>query len=265
MNFLGNNDFLYIMFSKIKTIHINKTSSTQDVAIKYLQNDYYRSLLLIARTQTNGRGRKENDWFSPEGGFWATLGSFTSSFLNQSQLALFHYFTAILLTRAIKEEYNLIVQIKWPNDLLYKNKKLAGILIDYVTGTQKNYILIGMGVNLNNSRSDMPDDLKSIAISIKDILRKSVSIDDFARKICFYANQYFSPIIKQNQKQIQTLIQEYNENSRIYGKEVILDDSNKYYCNGINQEGFMEFKSSKNYLKLAIDDLTRIKQIIFPK
>jgi BirA family biotin operon repressor/biotin-[acetyl-CoA-carboxylase] ligase len=253
------------MFSKIKIIHINKTSSTQDVVIDYLKNDYYPSLLLVAKTQTNGRGRKEKDWFSPEGGFWATMGCSTSSLLNQSQLALFHYFTALLLARVIKDEYDLIVQIKWPNDLLYGNKKLAGVLIDYVVGSQKNYILIGMGVNLNNSSSDMPEDLKPTTISIKDVVHKSVSLDDFARKICFYANQFFSPIIEYNLKKIQSLIYEYNEHSRIYGKEVILDDSKKYYCNGINQEGFMQFKGSKKYLKLAIDDLTRIKQIIFPK
>ena len=110
----------------------------------------------------------------------------------------------------------------------------------------------------------MPDDLKSITISIKDILRKSVSIDDFARKICFYANHYFLPIIEHNIKKIQTLIQEYNEHSRIYGKEVILDDLKKYYCNGINQEGLMQFKSSSTHLSLRIDDLMRIKQIFLP-
>lgn len=252
------------MFFKIKIIHINWTDSTQNKVVEYLQNDFYSSILLIAKTQNKGRGRKEDDWFSPEGGFWATLGISTSLSLNESQLALFHYFTAILLTRVIKEEYNLIVQIKWPNDLLYENKKLAGILIDYVTGPQKNYILIGMGVNLNNPSSKMPIDLKSIVISIKDILHKSVSLDDFAHKICFYVNQYFLPITEYNLEKIQTLVHEYNQHSRIYGKEVILDDSMKYYCNGINHEGFMQFKNDKNKLNLTINDLTRVRKIISP-
>lgn len=250
------------MFSKIKIIHINRTDSTQNKVIEYLQNDFYSSILLIAKTQTKGRGRKEDDWFSPEGGFWASLGILTSISLNESQLALFHYFTAILLTHVIKEEYNLIVQIKWPNDLLYENKKLAGILIDYVTGPQKNYILIGMGVNLNNPSNQMPKDLKSTVISIKDILHKSVSLDSFAHKICFYANQYFLPIIEFNPEKIQTLIQEYNQHSQIYGKEVILDDSMKYYCDGINHKGFMQFRNNKNKLNLTINDLIRVRKII---
>ena len=252
------------MFFKIKIIHINRTDSTQNKVVEYLQNDFYSSILLIAKTQNKGRGREEDAWFSPEGGFWATLGISTSLSLKESQLALFHYFTAILLTRVIKEEYNLLVQIKWPNDLLYENKKLAGILIDYVTGPQKNYLLIGMGVNLNNPSSKMPKDLKSIAISIKDILHKSVSLDDFAHKICFYVNQYFLPITEYNLEKIQTLVHEYNKQSRIYGKEVILDDSMKYYCNGINHEGFMQFKNNKNKLNLTINDLTRVRKIISP-
>jgi len=225
------------MLSKIKIVHIDKTSSTQDAV-------------------------KDDDWNSPEGGFWATLGMSTSLNFNYSQLALFHYFTAILLTRVIKEEYNIIIQIKWPNDLLYDNKKLAGILIDYIVGTQKNYLLIGMGVNLNNSSHEMQNNLKSITISIKDIIKKTVSLDDFAHQIRSQADHYFSPIIENNQKVIQHLIQEYNQYSRIYGKEVILDDSKRYFCNGINQEGVMQFRKGENALNLKIDDLTRIKKII---
>ena len=249
------------MFSKIKIVHIEETKSTQDTVIDYLKNDFYTSLLLIAKIQTSGRGRKNDDWASPEGGFWATLGTSTSLTLKESQLALFHYSTAILLARAIKEEYDLPVQIKWPNDILYENKKLAGILIDYVTSSQKNYILIGMGVNLNNSSDDMPRALRKIAISIKDILHRSISIDDLARKICFYATHYYMPIIDSDSKKIQNLIQEYNQQSRSYRKEVFLDDSKKYFCNGINNEGLMEFSDGNTILRLTMNDSTRIKKI----
>ncbi|HEC37858.1 MAG TPA: biotin--[acetyl-CoA-carboxylase] ligase [bacterium] len=253
------------MISKIKIIYIEKTGSTQDSVLEYLQNDYFPSLLLVAKIQTSGRGRKDGDWFSPEGGFWATLGISTSLLLSEAQFALLHYFTATLLTRVISEEYDLSVQIKWPNDLIYENKKLAGILIDYVTGTQKNYILIGMGINLNNSHHEMPEDIKSIAISIKDILHKSVSLDDFAQKICFYAYRYFSPITEYNLKNMQSSINEYNQHSQIYGKEVILDDSKRYHCDGINHKGHMQFRNVNNKkLDLTINDLTRVRKIISP-
>ncbi|MFX1346451.1 MAG: biotin--[acetyl-CoA-carboxylase] ligase [Promethearchaeota archaeon] len=250
------------MFSKIKIIHIDKTNSTQDSIIDYLINDYYPSLLLVAKTQTKGRGRKQDDWYSPEGGLWATLGATTSLILNESQLALLHYFTATLLTRIINEEYDLQVQIKWPNDILYNNRKLAGILIDYIISSKKNYILIGMGVNLNNSSREMPEDLGSKSISIKDVLKKPVLIDNFAKKICVYANKYYSPIIENNLMVIKNLIQEYNQNSQIFRKEVILDDSRKYHCQGLNHEGLMQFIGKNVILNLKIDDIIRIKKII---
>ncbi len=250
------------MLSKIKIIHIDKTSSTQDAVVEYLKNDYYPSILLIAKIQTKGRGRREDDWVSPEGGFWATLGISISLDLNKSQLALFHYFTAIMLTRVIKEEYNLVVQIKWPNDLLYENKKLAGILIDYIVSPRRNYLLIGMGVNLNNSSNAMPNNLKSITISIKDIIKKEVSLDQFAQQIRSRVKHYFSPITEHNEKETQQLIQEYNQYLRIYEREVILDDSKRYFCKGINHEGVMQFRKGDNTLNLTIDDLTRIKRIL---
>ncbi|MFX1574872.1 MAG: biotin--[acetyl-CoA-carboxylase] ligase [Promethearchaeota archaeon] len=253
------------MFSKIKIVHIDKTRSTQDAVIDYLQSDYYSTLLLVAKVQTSGRGRKDNDWFSPEGGFWATLGVSTNLSLSEAQFALFHYFTATLLTRIIKEEYNISVQIKWPNDVIYEDKKLAGILIDYIAGSQKNYILIGIGVNLNNSYKEMPENIKYFVISIKDILHKRISLDKFAEKICFYAHHYFSPIIDYDLNHIQLLINEYNQYSHIYGKDVILDNSHKYHCDGINNQGYMQFSNVNNQkLNLKIDDLTRVRKIIFP-
>lgn len=252
---------MYIMFSKVKIIYIERTTSTQDAVIDYLKNDYYPSLLLIAKIQSSGRGSKSDDWISAEGGFWATLGTSLSFSLNEKQIAFFHYFTAILLARVIQEEYDLKVQIKWPNDILYENKKLAGILIDYVVASQNNYFLIGMGVNLNNSSRDMPKELQKITISIKDLLERSISIENFAHYICFYANQYYMPIIDWDLKKIQILIQEYNLQSRSYRKEVILDDSKKYICNGINSDGLMEFAEGKTKLLLKISDSTRIRKI----
>ncbi|MFX1477283.1 MAG: biotin--[acetyl-CoA-carboxylase] ligase [Promethearchaeota archaeon] len=250
------------MFSKIKIIYVNEISSTQDKVIEYLRNDYYTSLLLVASTQTKGRGRKQDDWFSPKGGFWATLGAKTTLSLNKSQLALFHYFTATLIRRVIELEYDLFVQIKWPNDVIYRNKKLAGILIDYVVSAQYNYILIGMGVNLNNSRNEMPENLREIAISIKDILRKTVSIENFAQRICNYAKAYYSPITEYLEIEIDKLIQEYNQNSQIFEKDVIINDLGKFQCKGINIEGLMQFVGKKFNLNLSIDDLQRIKRII---
>ncbi len=249
------------MFSKVKIIYIERTKSTQDAIIGYLKNDFYPSLLLIAKTQSKGRGSKKDDWVSQDGGFWATLGTSLSFSLNEKQLTFFHYFTALLLVRVIKEEYDINVQVKWPNDILCENKKLAGILIDYVVGSKNNYFLIGLGVNLNNSSSDMPKELKKNTISIKDLLGRSISIERFARKICFHANHYYMPIINFELKKIQSLIQEYNLHSRSYRKEVILDDSKKYICNGINIKGLMEFTKGKNKLQLTINDLMRIKKI----
>lgn len=251
------------MFSKIKIIYVNEISSTQDKVIEYLRNDYYSSLLLVAKTQTKGRGRKQDDWVSPKGGFWATLGVKVRLSLNKSQLALFHYFTATLIRRVIEIEYDVIVQIKWPNDIIYKNKKLAGILIDYIVSAQDNYILIGMGVNLNNSSDEMPDNLREIAVSIKDILQKTVSIENFATRLCNYTNEYYSPIIEHNEKEIKNLIQEYNQNSQIFEKDVIINDLGKFQCKGINHEGFMQFIGEDSNLNLSIDDLQRVRKIIY--
>ncbi|KKL56945.1 hypothetical protein LCGC14_2240330, partial [marine sediment metagenome] len=72
-------------------------------------------------------------------------------------------------------------------------------------------------------------------------------------------------ITEYNLKNMQSSINEYNQHSQIYGKEVILDDSKRYHCDGINHKGHMQFRNVNNKkLDLTINDLTRVRKIISP-
>jgi BirA family transcriptional regulator, biotin operon repressor / biotin---[acetyl-CoA-carboxylase] ligase len=123
-------------------------ASTQDEMRSRLERDEnVHGLVIRALEQTSGRGQRSRDWQSNKGGSYQTLAvRDETSTLNKPFAAIV---IAIGLARVLPE-YGIQVGIKWPNDLHYRNKKVAGILCEYVRG----HLLVGIGVNVNN---DVPE------------------------------------------------------------------------------------------------------------
>ncbi|MHA1584407.1 MAG: biotin--[acetyl-CoA-carboxylase] ligase [Promethearchaeota archaeon] len=257
------------LLKNIRIIHVIQTGSTQDLAFELLQNSSDLSILLTTDIQTSGRGRKNDDWQSPDGGFWATLAIKLEQKLSIEQLALCHYATALLIKRAINDEYNIAVDIKWPNDIKFQKRKMGGILVEYITGNNKNYLLLGMGVDINNSSLDLPNELQNITISVSDVLNHQVKLDLFAKKICNLTETYLSPILANSKTEIEQIQLEYNKSCSIVGKEVFLKDENgvdmkkSYKCLGITTTGILRFEHNNSFRNLNIGQSNLIKKIIF--
>jgi BirA family transcriptional regulator, biotin operon repressor / biotin---[acetyl-CoA-carboxylase] ligase len=119
-------------------------SSTQDEMRQRLERgNSVHGLVLRALEQTSGRGQRARDWLSNRGGSYQTLAV-------RDETSMFSKpYAAIVIALGLAQvlpEYGIQVGIKWPNDLHYKNKKVAGILCEVV----RQHLLIGIGVNVNN-------------------------------------------------------------------------------------------------------------------
>lgn len=129
---------------------------------------------VIARIQTRGKGRGSNKWFSPSGGLWLTLmiKEFPSNKGVLSQLS------SVAIAEVL-ENYGLHVELKWPNDIIISKKKIGGVLIE---GRNESFI-VGIGLNLNLDVSDFPQSLQENIISSKEILKRSLPIEEVALEI----------------------------------------------------------------------------------
>jgi BirA family biotin operon repressor/biotin-[acetyl-CoA-carboxylase] ligase len=129
---------------------------------------------LIARIQTQGKGRNGKNWFSPAGGLWFSvlLVDFEGNIGTLSQLS------AVAVCEVL-EKQGLLTNIKWPNDIISRGRKLGGILIEKV----KEKFIIGIGLNLNLNNSDFPIPLKDTVITSKELLHKEVDIEEIAKDI----------------------------------------------------------------------------------
>lgn len=124
--------------------------------------------LIIADRQEKGRGRLERTWFSPPGKN-IYLSIILKPEIEPKDATLLTVLAAVACTIAIRKTSGLKVVIKWPNDLIFSEKKLGGILTEVRSEPDKIKIaIIGIGINVNIESKDFPDEIRSLATSIKD-------------------------------------------------------------------------------------------------
>lgn len=128
-------------------IVFSEIDSTNSELLRRYNKGQQGSALVIAEAQSNGRGRRGRKWHSPNNsGLYMSFGMpFANSTKDLQALSLI---TAISVVTAISSICQIKLELKWPNDVLAKNKKLAGILLERHISQDGSYIVFGIGVNL---------------------------------------------------------------------------------------------------------------------
>lgn len=144
--------------------------STNREAVRLAQADVEHGTVVVADSQTAGRGRLSRTWFSPPG---ANL--YCSVILKAPRpadrltewLSWLPLVSALAAAEAIEAVSSLHVSVKWPNDLLISERKIGGILCESGTGTGASpFQIIGIGLNVNVDLQDWPEELRESATSI---------------------------------------------------------------------------------------------------
>jgi BirA family biotin operon repressor/biotin-[acetyl-CoA-carboxylase] ligase len=166
-----------------------KITSTQTIAKEQANKGFHEGLIVIAEQQTKGYGRNKAIWSSNAGGLWFSM--LLRPKIRPSEASKLTLLLSNALKIVLEEKYKLDSEIKWPNDVLVFGKKIAGILIE-MSAEQNiiNWIVAGVGININN---DLPKELESTSISLKNILKKEVSRTEFiAEFLVKFENLYFN-------------------------------------------------------------------------
>lgn len=143
--------------------------STNDCAREFAEQEISRcEKIVIAGTQTSGRGRRGRSFYSPgqTGMYMSFLLYPDMEFARATRLTCM---MAEAICRAVEEETGIETQIKWVNDIFYKERKVAGILTEGRTSMEDGslmYVIIGAGVNLYQPAEGFPEELKGIAGSL---------------------------------------------------------------------------------------------------
>jgi BirA family transcriptional regulator, biotin operon repressor / biotin---[acetyl-CoA-carboxylase] ligase len=145
-------------------LHFISLPSTNDLAKDLARQGYPEGSVLVAETQSAGRGRLGRVWESPPG-----TGIYLSVILRPrlppTELPKLTLSAAVAVVEAIAEATGLSTGIKWPNDILLAGKKLGGILTEMETESdQMSHVVLGVGLNINTPV--FPEHLTELATSL---------------------------------------------------------------------------------------------------
>jgi BirA family biotin operon repressor/biotin-[acetyl-CoA-carboxylase] ligase len=151
-----------------------ETSSTSDILEKLARDGVREGLVVFAESQTRGRGRLGRQWVSPPGrGIWFSV--LLRPVLRPQAATRLTVAAATALARALRREVPLRPEIKWPNDLMIHGRKVAGVLTE-LSGELDSvrHVILGIGINANLDRDDLPPPLHTSATSLKLELGRSI-------------------------------------------------------------------------------------------
>lgn len=158
--------------------------------IPYLTD--FNGVVVISETQTGGKGRLGRKWFSPPGGIWMTI--ILQPELKIQDLSKMTLLSASAISETLVNNYKISVKIKWPNDIYCSGKKLCGILAESEKVNSFTYLLIGIGINVNNDFFNYKNENLN-AVSLKEITTSHINrnlliaeiLNEFEAQYIFYS------------------------------------------------------------------------------
>jgi len=164
-------------------IKLLKVDSTNNYAMQQVQNGFAEhGDAYFAAEQTAGKGQFNRQWFSPKGeNIILSIVLDTSTFTLDQQFIL--NMIAALSAQQLFNKYSAEnSKIKWPNDIYWRDRKAAGILIENtIRGTKWQYAVVGFGININQTA--FPGQLKN-PVSLKQVTGKTYDVTELARELC---------------------------------------------------------------------------------
>tara|TARA_B100000963_G_scaffold245879_1_gene215252 strand:- start:1427 stop:1996 length:570 start_codon:yes stop_codon:yes gene_type:complete len=153
---------------KLRSLKFKSVKSTNDIAHKLIKKKRIRPTIIYSDKQTKGRGTMGKRWVSNKGNLFLTILFDISE--KKIDFKKFAVLNAYLIKNILKKKYSNKIKIKWPNDLLFKSKKICGILQEIITRAEKKFLIVGIGINTNFN----PNNSSFSSTSLKEITNKNI-------------------------------------------------------------------------------------------
>lgn len=221
-------------------IKVKEIESTNQLAKQYIETGVAAETVIIAESQTAGKGRLGKSWVSVAG-----KGLYCSIILKpecpREKLSLITLLTGLVVAEIIEKISGLKAQLKWPNDIILNGKKCAGILCEAVLKEDMDHVIVGIGINLNLNSKDIPDLLRSKVTSVGIEAKKYYEINEIFetvyQKVIDSIKQFekygFDPFLEKWRR--RDFLRDKKTSWCTVGKEVVLgkgvglSDTGEYY------------------------------------
>jgi len=230
------------------------TTSTMDEAKKISENNknLAHKSLIVALNQTQGRGRKNRHWLSFGENIYASYIYLPKNLIPQD--GLFVMFAGCIAIVLALKQIGIDAKIKWPNDCLVNDKKIAGVLVDAKSDISSiDEIIIGFGVNIN--WADIPEETN--ATSVYEVTKKTTDRLFILDKIVQYLEALIKLIENKRKSNIIKLWRLYD--TTLSRKVEIISDSKKIIgkASDIDEYGFLLVETQNGIQRIITSDSVR--------
>ncbi|MBP2143853.1 BirA family biotin operon repressor/biotin-[acetyl-CoA-carboxylase] ligase [Methanococcus voltae] len=207
---------------KFKVFKYDTVNSTNMIGHNLAKNGH-NNFIVLSNTQTDGKGRLNRSWVSEKGGLYLSIVLDISKFEAIEHSNFIASLSVLTTLKEFSSAFNnsdgISYSIKWPNDILLNNCKICGILSEL--NIKENYIIIGIGVNLNNSLENIKNDYKAISLNqmFENTEKQQIDKNLFLTRLLSNFNNYLN-------MNSEDLINNYKLNSETLNKNVriVLND-----------------------------------------
>ena len=195
-------------------MRFDAVDSTNEVAKLLLGQTAKEGTVILAKRQGAGRGRHGRAWASPPGGLYVSLVLEPEP----QHVQTLGLLAGIPVVKALRH-YGVFANLKWPNDVMFLEKKIGGILSEGVYRRETFYTVIGIGVNTGIDLERLPEDVRARATSVKREVAEYVDNDDFLE----YMLRHFEDIVSRYRMGTRDLlVKDYRGLCVTIGKDVVV-------------------------------------------
>lgn len=196
--------------------HFIRCESSNEIAKALAREGMKEGTVVICEEQSRGRGRLSREWFSPRGGIWCSV--LLKPALTPGEAPLLGFASALSIAKSIRKLYSIDAQLKWPNDVLIGNKKVAGVLVEVEAEVDTiNFAVVGMGIDANFSSDKFPPEVRAIATTLRDELGRNVSREELLAEVLNEMEAHYTGLLRGAKHE---LIAEYRSLCSTLGREV---------------------------------------------
>lgn len=216
--------------------YFDETDSTNIRARKLAEEGAPHGTLVVADSQSAGKGRRGRAWTSPKGvGIWMSL--VLRPPIRPADASMLTLVAGMAVVKGVRKSTGLKAMIKWPNDAILSGKKICGILTEMSTEEDSiRYVITGIGINVNVS--SFPEEIAEKATSLKEELGEAVKRSLVIAAVAEAFEEFYDSFLKTHD--MSCLMEDYNKALVNRNRQVtVLDPRGRYQGRalGIDPEG----------------------------
>jgi len=236
------------------------TPSTQEIAKALAAQGVAEGTIVVAETQSKGRGRVGRQWSSPQGGVYFSI--ILRPDMNPSEALRLPLVAGVAVAKTIKRNTKLDPRLKWPNDIMIDGKKIGGILTEMNAEMDRlDWVIIGIGLNVNMSQQSFPADVEGTATSLMEAVGKSVPRVKLLQDILAEFETLYNELMKSG---FETIRMKWKALSNTIGEKVVVTLPNgqiKGVAVDIDADGALMLEKDDGSLEKIIAGVVKLRKL----